>query len=265
MREDPPEQDPSPEPTPAVTPAVPPRAPSGRARDAADRLRRSAGAATGPIVQGMSSAVGAAVGGIRHLPETVRDLPETLRELPGSRVRRVRRLGSVPLPSLYALFPEARRARPVEIGLRTLDVTEIKGTAVGGGDQRGGDFLPLKPFRGPNWRARWQRLRRAQDRLVDLPPIDVVKYDGGYWVIDGHNRVALALYEGQVAVDASVIELVPPGARRTEPIGTLASEVEGSRAVRGRVVGTTAGASSPPSAGPSAPAGLPDPAPQDGS
>ena len=213
--------------------------PVRRARDAADRLVRTAGAATGPLVGGVSSAVGAAVGaavgGMRQLPETVRDLPDTLRERPGSRVRRVRRLSAVPLPSLYRLHPEARQARPVEIGLRTLDIGEIRGTAVGGGDQRGADFLPLKPFRGPNWRARWQRLRRAQDRLVDLPPIDVVKYDGGYWVVDGHNRVALGLYGGQVAVDASVVELVPPGGRRTEPIGTLATEVEGSRAVRGRI------------------------------
>ena len=219
--------------------------PGSRARGAAERLRRSAGAATGPFVGGVSSAVGAAVGaaveGIRQLPDTVRDLPDSLRELPGSRVRRVHRLGAVPLPSLYQLFPEARRARPVEIGLRTLDVADIRGTAVGGGDQRGADFLPLKPFRGPNWRARWQRLRRAQDRLVDLPPIDVVKYAGGYWVVDGHNRVALALYGGQVAIDASVVELIPPGGRRTEPIGTLASEVEDSRAMRGRVDAESAG------------------------
>lgn len=226
-------RDESPDPDPASPPVE-------RARNAAGRLRRSAEAATGPLVDGVTSAVGAAVDaavdGIRQLPGTVRDLPDTIRELPGGRVRRVRRLGSVPLPSLYQLYPEARQARPVEIGLRTLDVGEIRGTAVGGGDQRGGDFLPLKAFRGPNWRARWQRLRRAQDQLVDLPPIDVVKYDGGYWVLDGHNRVALALYGGQVAIDASVVELVPPGGRRTEPIGTLASEVEGSRMLRGRVV-----------------------------
>jgi ApbE superfamily uncharacterized protein (UPF0280 family) len=79
------------------------------------------------------------------------------------------------------------------------------------------------------------RLRRAHDQLAHLPPIDVVKYDGGYWVIDGHNRVALALYAGQVDIDATVVELVPPGGQRTEPIGTLAAEVEASRSVRGRV------------------------------
>lgn len=216
-----------------------------RARTAARRLRRTAGAATAasaPLVDGVTSAVeaavGAAVSGIRHLPDTIRDLP-------GGRVRRVRHLAKTPLPSLYHLFPEARQARPVEIGLRTLDVWTIKGTAVGGGDQRGGDFLPLRAFRGPNWSGRWQRLRGAQERLVDLPPIDVLKYDGGYWVVDGHNRVALALYGGQVAIDASVVELVPLGGRRTESIGSLATELESSRVVRGRVEAESEGAPMP--------------------
>jgi hypothetical protein len=144
-------------------------------------------------------------------------------------------MGAQPLASLAELHPESRRARPIDVGMRTIDVADIRGTAVGGGAQRGGDFLPLKPFRGRNWGARWQRLRRAHERLANLPPIDVVKFGDGYWVEDGHNRVALALYAGQVGIDASVTELVPPGQHRTEPITTLASEVEESRRVRDRV------------------------------
>ena len=220
----------------------------GRARQAAGRLRRTAGAATAatvPIVDGVTAAVEAAVGGLRQIPGNLRDLPDSIREMPGSRVRRIRALAASPLPALYDLYPEARLARPVEIGLRTLDPSSIRGTAVGGGAQRGGDFLPLKGFRGPNWSARWQRLRRAQDRLVDLPPIDVFKYADGYWVVDGHNRVALALYGGQVAIDASVVELVPRGGRRTESLGSLASELESSRVVRGRVEAETQGTAMP--------------------
>ena len=185
------------------------------------RLRATAEAATDPIVEGVGQAIDAAMG--------------TIRELPGRRVRRVRRMGARPLASLADIHPDSRKARPVEVGLRTIDVADIRGTAVGGGAQRGGDFLPLRPFRGQNWGARWQRLRRAHDRLVDLPPIDVVRFGDGYWVEDGHNRVALALYTGQVGIDASVTELVPSGQRRTEPITTLASELEDSRRVRDRV------------------------------
>jgi hypothetical protein len=197
------------------------------------RLRATAGSATGPLVGGVSHALGAAREALPSLPRPT---------LPGHRVRAVRRRARHPLPSLVDRYPEARRARPVEVGLRTIDVDDILGTAVGGGDQRGGDFLPLRDSRGSNWQARWQRLRRAHERLVDLPPIDVVKYADGYWVIDGHNRVGLALYGGQVGIDASIVELVPPGRRRTEPIGSLATEIEESRAVRGRVE-TTSGSS----------------------
>lgn len=152
-------------------------------------------------------------------------------ERPGARVRRVRRMAKHPLRYLYDAHPEARFARPVEVGLRTIDLDEIGGTAVGG-SFRGGDFLPLKASRTANWAARWQRLRKAQDSLAVLPPIDVFKYGGRYWVVDGHNRVALALYGGQVAIDANVVELVPLGERRTEPIGSLAPSVAASRAVR---------------------------------
>jgi hypothetical protein len=185
-----------------------------------ERLRDAAGSAAAPIAGGLSAAIGAAT--------------STIGELPGSRVRRLRRSARTPLASLPQLYPESDRARPVIIGLRSIPLDQIRGTAVAGGDQRGGDFLPLKPFRTTGWRGRWQRLRSAQDRLAILPPIDVQKYADGYWVVDGHNRVALGLYENQSEIDASVTELVPMGEHRTEPISTLEAEVDASRDMRRR-------------------------------
>jgi len=93
-------------------------------------------------------------------------------------------------------------------------------------------LLPLKRFRGRNWATRWQRLRRAQDGLAILPPIEVVKHGDRYWVVDGHNRVGLALYSGQPEIDATITELVAPGERRTEPIVDLAPTVGGSQSLR---------------------------------
>ena len=190
----------------------------GPARRAVGAIVDGAEAAAEPIVDRVSSALDTA--------------ERTWQERPGARVRRVRRMAAQPLPYLMDVHPEARAARPVQVGLRSIDVADIAGTAVGGGGQRGGDFLPLKQFRGKNWAGRWQRLRRAHDRLETLPPIDVLKYGGKYWVVDGHNRVGLANYTGQVGIDANITELVPPGARRTEPIISLAPLAAESRSLR---------------------------------
>ena len=147
-------------------------------------------------------------------------------ERPGARVRRLRRLARSPLPYLYDVHPEARHAFPRELGTMTIDVDEIAGTAAGPRNQRGMDFLPLKPFRTRNWQARWQRLRAASERLIVLPPIDVVRFGGRFWVVDGHNRVAAALYNGQIGIDANVVELVPSGTRSTDLATSLAATVE---------------------------------------
>lgn len=206
---------------PNPTPKAPrrhPRKPARRALEALDAFREGVVSAAEPIVDLVSQAI--------------EDVERTWNERPGARVRRVRRMGATPLAYLYEIDPEARLARPVQVGTRTIDVAEICGTAVGGGDQRGGDFLPLKPFRGHNWTGRWQRLRKAQERLAILPPIDVAKYDGCYWVLDGHNRVALALYAGQIGIDATIVELVPSGGSRTEPILSLAASAADSRSIR---------------------------------
>lgn len=199
---------------------------AGPARKAIDALRTGVVAAA----DGVASVTEPFV---ERVQEAIDDVERSWQERPGARVRRVRKLAANPLPYLYDLHPDARLARPVQVGTRTIDVADIAGTAVGGGGgQRGGDFLPLKPFRGRNWAARWQRLRQAQERLVSLPPIEVVKFDGSYWVVDGHNRVALALYTGQLEIDAEVTELIPPGGRRTEPIVSLAPHAADSVALR---------------------------------
>lgn len=221
-----------------------PRSTHRRARRAAGRVADAVEGAVGSVVERVpgvvedavesvvdnaTDLVGGAVGGAVG---AARSVARRWDERPGSRVRRVRRLGRLPLPYLYAAHPEARKASPREIGIRTIGADEIAGTAVGGGAQRGGDFLPLRPFRTKNWHARWARIRRALERLENLPPIDVVRYGGRYWVLDGHNRVAAALYGGQIETDANVVELVPPGEAPSERPSTLAGVLTGSRALR---------------------------------
>jgi hypothetical protein len=130
---------------------------------------------------------------------------------------RIARVVSPPvLANLYEVHPEARQGSPREHGLRFVPVEDIKGTAVAGIAQRGEDFLPLRPFRGDNWYGRWERIRDANRRLRPLPPVDLVKWQGDYWVVDGHNRVAAVLADKGVGLDAMVTELVPLDGRSSE-------------------------------------------------
>jgi hypothetical protein len=97
-------------------------------------------------------------------------------ERPGARERRVRRMANESLANLWDLHPEAKRAAIRELGLQSIPVDEISGTAVEGPPQRGGDFLPLPDRRSDDWRARWQRILRAVDSLSTLPPVELIKF-----------------------------------------------------------------------------------------
>ncbi len=151
--------------------------------------------------------------------------------------RRLGRLNRRPLASLYELCPQARRAAPREMGMRFVPLDEIRGTAVAGAAQRGGDFRPMAPFRGENWEARWRRIREANDRLQPLPPVDLIKFEGSYWVLDGHNRVAAALYAGGAGLDAMVTELVPLDGQTSERPTDLAGLLSEAGELRAAAAG----------------------------
>jgi hypothetical protein len=163
---------------------------------------------------------------------------------PGYQTAALRARARKPLENLFDVHPEALRAPPRELGLRTIPTHAIRGTAVQGPQQRGGDFLPLPPFRSNNWQSRWQRIRNAVESLALLPPIEVIKYGDEYWVTDGHNRVAAANYYGQVGVDALVTELRQPGRRFEAARPGMAAVLADGRALRaagqGRLATTTA-------------------------
>lgn len=168
---------------------------------------------------------GAIEGGVKAaVRATTRQFDERIQ----SRPRFLRRLARQPLPYLYEAHPDATRAIPHELGTETIAVDEIVGTAVGPPGARGTDFVPPRLARTPNWRDRWRRVLQAVNEMAVLPPIDVLRFKGRYWVLDGHNRVAAALYVGQLEIDANVIELVPAGDPGAAGAGTpRASEADG--------------------------------------
>jgi hypothetical protein len=154
-------------------------------------------------------------------------------ERQATRARRLRRLERTALANLFELHPEVRVAARRDLGLLTIPVAEIRGTAVEGPSQRGADFLPLPGLRNANWRSRWQRVRAAQQNLAVLPPIDVLQTDDGYWVTDGHNRVAAALAGGQDDIDAAVTHVHLPGDDERKAVtGSLETILDDSRQVR---------------------------------
>jgi hypothetical protein len=87
----------------------------------------------------------------------------------------------------------------------------------------------MPPFRSRNWQARWQRVRNAVERLAVLPPIEVLKTTHGYWVTDGHNRVAAALATGQLDIDAAVSAVQLPGDPASVPAGPLGPVLAGAQ------------------------------------
>ena len=146
----------------------------------------------------------------QHCPvpsSSTRDRMQPVREIG----RRLRSLGRPRiLPSLYDRYPHAASATRRPLGMQVVSVDRIVGTARNP-SQNTDDFRPLPQLRGRNWAGRWQRLNRAMQQLVTLPPVDLLRVGRDYWVVDGHNRVAAALRSGVVGLDADVVELLLPG------------------------------------------------------
>ena len=215
-------------PTPPPTPWTPRTRPQPTAEaelDTEGSTLSSRASAAGSAIASAASTAGEQVRTVVHsagelalqarqaIGDRAQQIALALAERPGRRVRRVRRMAKQPLPVLWDCYPEARNAPMREAGLVEVPTEKIIGTAQEVGD-RGGDFLPLKAFRGDNWSQRWQRILRGIDQLKSLPPVDLLRVGDQYWVVDGHNRVAAALYNGQLTVDANVVDIRLPGSPR---------------------------------------------------
>ena len=144
---------------------------------------------------------------------------------------RQRRAEREVLPSFFDRYPGATGAPRRRIGLRSVPLDRIVGTTRHP-SQNTADFLPLPRLRGENWRARWQRITGAVDRLAMLPPIELVQVGDEYWVVDGHNRVAAALQAGGIEIDADVTQLLVPGVTQPGQATLDASSLIGTEEVR---------------------------------
>jgi len=71
--------------------------------------------------------------------------------------------------------------------------------------------MPIRGGEPADWHSRWNRLVSSVHEQAALPPVDLVRAADGYWIIDGHNRVALAIATGQLWIDADVVEIGDAG------------------------------------------------------
>ncbi len=100
------------------------------------------------------------------------------------------------------------------LGVRTIEVSRIVGSL-----ERSHELGPDFRRRG-NQKVtsldvqRFQRVLEATRDGIPLPPISVYKLGFGYYVEDGHHRVAAARLEGQTEIEADVTEFVPSGDER---------------------------------------------------
>ena len=128
----------------------------------------------------------------------------------GSRLRSDLASGSLPS------FEEARRVLggfiQVPRGIRTVPVEKIVGSV---GRHRDFDrsFLPTRA----SVATRWKRVDRAFYRSEELPPVNLYRVGGVYFVEDGNNRVSVARYHGIEMIDAEVVELRARKSAVSEP------------------------------------------------
>lgn len=100
------------------------------------------------------------------------------------------------------MFDHVRRSLdlglPVPEGEGTIAVADIIGT-VG----RIGDFDGCFQPKDPTLAARIDQIRRQRPSALD-EPIEVIRVDKAYFVMDGHKRVSLAHVEGREFIDAVI-------------------------------------------------------------
>jgi nucleotide-binding universal stress UspA family protein len=144
---------------------------------------------------------------------------------------------TLPLRNFQADAERAGVLTQRKLGLRTIETSRIVGS-VGRAQELGPDFRPAQRKRRRPDEDRFKRIQQAMQDGIELPPIEVHKLGFGYYVLDGHHRLAAALQNGQVEIDANVTEFLPAAdeqapqlfaARRTFEQTTGLTEVGAAR------------------------------------
>ena len=104
-------------------------------------------------------------------------------------------------PMLKAAGPEGRAFG----GVQEIPLDKIVGSVAP--PAKTGDFDPAFLPINRRMRERWTRIYLAMVEGDELPPVDVYRVDGRYYVIDGHHRVSVARNLGRDTINARVIDI----------------------------------------------------------
>jgi hypothetical protein len=91
------------------------------------------------------------------------------------------------------------------LGLTTVAIDKIVGT-VSRNQDFDRNFMPLRQVT----MERWIRILKARLKEEYLPPVELRKVGGAYFVVDGHHRISVAREQGQAFIEAYVTELDAP-------------------------------------------------------
>ena len=84
-------------------------------------------------------------------------------------------------------------------GTQTVPIDEIRGS-----EGRCDDFdIAFRPLKA-HTRDRWLSVARANLQGLGLPPVELIRIGGVYFVRDGHHRISVAAALGQQEIDAEV-------------------------------------------------------------
>lgn len=89
----------------------------------------------------------------------------------------------------------------------SVEIADITGS-VGRSHELAADFRPPRSARRRADEERLERIRWMMERGFSLPSVELYKLGENYYVLDGHHRVAAARLNGQVDIDAHVVEYV---------------------------------------------------------
>lgn len=109
------------------------------------------------------------------------------------------------LPDVGAVMDAAGVEGRAFAGVHEIPLSSIVGSAAPSTKAVDFDrtFLPVNR----RLRDRWTRIYTAMVEGEELPPIDVYRLGGGYYVIDGHHRVSVARSLGRETISARVVEV----------------------------------------------------------